>query len=114
MTTDRVSEEDIAAWRKLRECGMASAVGEYTPDEFWLALDEIERLHNCIRDLRAERDALQELLRQARLRDQFADKPIPPMPKAEEMSFGLKMKLAGAGVIHKDLPDAAKREGSRK
>jgi hypothetical protein len=39
-----VSDEQIAEWRKLKSHGMVSAVGEYTPDEFWLALDEIERL----------------------------------------------------------------------
>jgi hypothetical protein len=42
--SDKVSDEQIAKWRKLKSHGMVSAVGEYTPDEFWLALDEIERL----------------------------------------------------------------------
>ncbi len=38
-----VDAEQIAEWRKLQDEGMISAVGEYTPAEFWDALaDAIE------------------------------------------------------------------------
>ncbi len=36
--------------RSLRGQGMISAVGEYTPTEFWDALDEIERLRELVRE----------------------------------------------------------------
>jgi hypothetical protein len=39
-----ITDEQIAEWRTMRKKGMVSAIGEYTPDEFWAALDEIERL----------------------------------------------------------------------
>lgn len=39
-----MSPEKIAELRKLRGSGLTSAVGEYTPDELWEALDEIESL----------------------------------------------------------------------
>jgi hypothetical protein len=39
-----VTDEQIAKLRALRGQGLTSAVGEYTPDELWEALDEIERL----------------------------------------------------------------------
>ncbi len=39
-----IDEKQIAEWRELRNEGMESAIGEYTPAEFWDALDEIERL----------------------------------------------------------------------
>jgi hypothetical protein len=38
----------IAELRSLRGQGMISAVGEYTPDEFWDVLDEIERLQGLL------------------------------------------------------------------
>lgn len=39
-----ITKEQIAEWRAEEGNGMRSAVGEYTPDEFWMLLDEIERL----------------------------------------------------------------------
>lgn len=39
-----ITKEQIEKWRKLKDDGMFSGVGEYTPPEFWEALDEIERL----------------------------------------------------------------------
>ena len=41
-----ISKEQIEEWRKELGNGMTSAVGEYTPQEFWDALDEIERLRS--------------------------------------------------------------------
>ena len=39
-----MEKNQIDELRALRGQGMVSAVGEYTPDELWEALDEIERL----------------------------------------------------------------------
>lgn len=39
-----ISADQIAEWRRLRGQGMTSAVGEYTPGEFWEVLDELERV----------------------------------------------------------------------
>lgn len=52
-----ITKELIEEWRKERDNGMVSAVGEYTPPEFWAALDEIERLTAEIARLTEERDA---------------------------------------------------------
>lgn len=41
---EKLPASEIAELRKLRDTGMVSAVGEYTPPEFWDALDEIDRL----------------------------------------------------------------------
>jgi hypothetical protein len=49
-----ITPEQIAEWRKLEPEGMVSAVGEYTPEEFWLALDHIEVLQARIAQLEAE------------------------------------------------------------
>lgn len=39
-----ISREAIAEWRALQGQGMTSAVGEYTPPEFWTLLDAYETL----------------------------------------------------------------------
>lgn len=44
-----MTPEKIAELRKERGRGMVSAVGEYTPDELWEALDEIERLTTALK-----------------------------------------------------------------
>ena len=49
-TTKIITDKQITEWRKLRDEGMVSAIGEYTPPEFWDALDEIERLRAVIRE----------------------------------------------------------------
>ena len=41
---EAISDEEIAEWERERGNGMTSAVGEYTPDEFWRVLDELKRL----------------------------------------------------------------------
>ena len=46
-----LDDKRISELRALRGQGMVSAVGEYTPDELWEALDEIERLRTEQRDL---------------------------------------------------------------
>lgn len=38
-----ISDADIAEWEAFRGEGMVSAVGEYTPQEFWWLLDELKR-----------------------------------------------------------------------
>ena len=43
-SVESITPEQIAEWRKERDKGMVSAVGEYTPDEFWLVLDAYEAL----------------------------------------------------------------------
>lgn len=40
----KTSKDEREEWRKLKFQGMASAVGEYTPPEFWLLLEDIEEL----------------------------------------------------------------------
>lgn len=46
-----ITQEQLAEWRKLRGAGMESAIGEYTPPEFWQVLDELEQLHALLADL---------------------------------------------------------------
>ena len=48
-----LTDKDIAQLRTLRGCGMISAVGEYTPDELWLALDSIELVRGLLRRVQA-------------------------------------------------------------
>ncbi len=38
------TQEQRDKWRLLRNQGMTSAIGEYTPSEFWNLLDDIETL----------------------------------------------------------------------
>lgn len=40
----RISAEQIADWRMYQGEGWVSALGEYTPDEFWALLDDYERI----------------------------------------------------------------------
>lgn len=44
-----MDDKRIAELRKERNSGMVSAVGEYTPAEFWEALDEIENLRAALK-----------------------------------------------------------------
>ncbi|MBX9913716.1 MAG: hypothetical protein K2Y25_07445 [Pseudomonadaceae bacterium] len=37
-----ITSEEIAEWRALQGEGMVSAIGEYTPPEFWLVLDDLD------------------------------------------------------------------------
>jgi hypothetical protein len=46
--TERFEAAEIANLRQLQGQGLSSAVGEYTPPEFWEALDTIERLHAAL------------------------------------------------------------------
>ena len=46
-----MNEQRIAELRALRGSGMTSAVGEYTPDELWEALDDVERLRATLRGI---------------------------------------------------------------
>ena len=39
-----LTKKTIDEWRSLKSFGMISALGEYTPDEFWYLLDEYEQL----------------------------------------------------------------------
>lgn len=41
-------DKRISELRELFGQGMVSAVGEYTPDELWEALNEIERLRSAL------------------------------------------------------------------
>lgn len=47
----KITDEKIIELRKLRGIGMQSSVGEYTPDELWDALDDIESLRKELRNL---------------------------------------------------------------
>ena len=65
-----ITKEQIAEWRKLKDSGMVSGVGEYTPPEFWEALDEIERLNRKISKYhRLYQQANGKAVRYARNRD---------------------------------------------
>ena len=44
-----MTNQQIKLWRKQKGDGLVSAIGEYTPDEFWAALEEIEKLRNGIK-----------------------------------------------------------------
>jgi hypothetical protein len=44
-----MDEKRIAELRAYRGSGMISAVGEYTPDELWEALDAVEKLRGALR-----------------------------------------------------------------
>lgn len=46
--TERFDAAEIANLRQLQGQGLSSAVGEYTPPEFWEALDTIERLRAAL------------------------------------------------------------------
>lgn len=48
MTTKEQRDE----WRKLKGEGKESAIGEYTPEEFWELLDEIDSLEKERGELR--------------------------------------------------------------
>lgn len=50
-----ITKEQISEWRKLKNDGLTSAIGEYTPSEFWECLDEIERLNTKIESLETEK-----------------------------------------------------------
>lgn len=41
---DKITDAELAEWESERGNGMMSALGEYTPDEFWRLLDEVKRL----------------------------------------------------------------------
>lgn len=58
----RISSEQIAKWRKEQGQGMESAIGEYTPPEFWEVLDELERLYAAAPSGGPERDKLVSLI----------------------------------------------------
>ena len=47
-----ITEKTLNEWKSYKGTGMTSALGEYTPEEFWDAIAEIERLTK-------ERDELQ-------------------------------------------------------
>lgn len=61
----------IAELRALRGQGMASAVGEYTPDELWEALDCIESLRASLRDYFAAK-AMQAMITKSHGQDKIA------------------------------------------
>lgn len=46
-----ITDEQIKEWQELKGDGFTSAIGEYTPDEFWDALREIEDLRGALTDL---------------------------------------------------------------
>ena len=48
----RITDKEIKDFRELKGMGMTSVVGEYTPSEFWDALNEIERLRRTLTGIR--------------------------------------------------------------
>jgi hypothetical protein len=56
-----IKKAQLDLWRKLKGEGMTSALGEYTPEEFWELLDAYEKLrlqfgelvHNVLRGVDA-------------------------------------------------------------
>jgi len=59
------TQESRDEWCKQRGSGMTSAVGEYTPDEFWDLLDDVETLLLRTVDQSARIAELEGLLRDA-------------------------------------------------
>lgn len=55
-----MDDKRIAELRALRGQGMTSAVGEYTPNELWEALDALERLRRAAKAALAVLDDLDE------------------------------------------------------
>lgn len=51
---DVKSYGDRVKMRSLRGSGMVSGVGEYTPEEFWAALDYIEELEDKLEDFKED------------------------------------------------------------
>ncbi len=51
----KITKDQLAEWRKYRGVGYTSAIGEYTPSEFWDALDEIDRLNALVNTLLLEK-----------------------------------------------------------
>lgn len=51
-----ITDEQINIWRSVRGEGMVSSVGEYTPDEFWLVLDELVAERAKVAALTKDRD----------------------------------------------------------
>ena len=85
MNQTEVNHEQIAEWRKLRGKGMVSAVGEYTPDEFWLLLDNFERLERDLAKANADKAVLVEAL------DAIANQPIgSPTASHAEVLCGIE------------------------
>lgn len=50
-----ITDAELAEWDAQRGDGMVSAVGEYTPPEFWLLLDEVRRLRGMLETNRCGR-----------------------------------------------------------
>ncbi|MBU0808732.1 MAG: hypothetical protein KKD30_02285 [Gammaproteobacteria bacterium] len=84
-----ISADQMAEWRALRGEGMVSAVGEYTPEEFWRALDAIDALAADNKRLQAECQMLRGLTPEA-----------PPRPPEGEglPRFGLRWNGPGQPV----------------
>ena len=85
MNQTQVNREQIAEWRKLHGKGLVSAVGEYTPDEFWLLLDSFERLERDLAKANADKVVLVEAL------DAIANQPIgSPTASHAEVLCGIE------------------------
>ena len=74
----------IANLRALRGQGLVSSVGEYTPNELWDALDEIEQL-------RTEKSTFQKLVREA-YEFVYADLPNDGLSKLLELMDAVEME----------------------
>jgi hypothetical protein len=82
-----ISADQMAEWRALHGEGMVSAVGEYTPEEFWLALDTIDALAAANQQLQAECELLRGLKPEA-----------PPYPPEGEGLPRYGIRWNGPGV----------------
>lgn len=72
-----ITDAEIAEWRALQGEGMTSAVGEYTPEEFWRLLDAFEAQRN-------ESAARDVLLAEARMVFEFVLHEVESLPSELE------------------------------
>ena len=85
---ETLTDEQIAEFERYRGLGMTSAVGEYTPDEFWTLLDEVKR--GRIFSL-AERETLTAVQWVEKRRDDFIAEYGYTDPSTGALEFGTGM-----------------------
>jgi hypothetical protein len=57
-----ITEEQICEWKRWKGSGYTSALGEYTPNEFWILLDAYKELLEENKRLREENEYLDEVM----------------------------------------------------
>ena len=67
----RTTKAQRDEWLKKRGAGMTSAVGEYTPSEFWILLLDVNDLERQLAEAKVEIEAMLPLVDWARHHPQF-------------------------------------------